>query len=228
MENVITLKICDKMEVEIDYVYLTIHLRLEHKKHDALLKIVAEQREELIRLFENEKISKEQIKMRKFDISVKYSNSEQGIFTKSNISGYKFVQELVVEFDYDEKLLNHIASALLHSNCNVTTEFDFDKKNKDQIINAMIEHLGEKACQRAEQLLLRTNAKLGILNNVSFNVDFDDLLGVRSTSRVGYHFEEFLSPDYGVLDACGDFFSNSSPSNIVLEIEALYSWNLKE
>lgn len=229
MTNKIHVNVTEKRNISVDHVYVTIKLTFEHKKLNELLKKASSQRQQLIDILLKNEITKDQITINKMDISTIYIPSkERSAFSKKGIAGYKFNQNLVIDFPYDEDFMNRLLRKITHSLCEISLEIKFDCQHKDEILEAMIEQLGTKARKKAEQLLIGTNACLDTLSDVSYDVDPSNFLFTHSDSHIHYQLKEFLSP-YLEDDECDeDFFTESKPEDITLEIHATYSWVIKQ
>lgn len=222
MVHTISLKVSEKRLIEPDLVLLSIHLSINHKKMDSLLKQAKEQRGKLMAILHKYQLTSQDIRIERFHIHTNYNAQDHHRFLKANVTDYQFIQDLRITFSYEEEKLNAILNEIITSQCNVSTDISFSIKNKEAIIDDVIESLGTSAKRRAEQLLKGTDSCLDELHSVSYEVDLQALQRGSSTSC---RFKEWITP---IMVEEDELLIDTQPTQVKVNAEALYIWYIRK
>lgn len=203
-ERVIRVKGQGTVSMSPDCIEIDINLSETYVAYEQSMEAAAESLEEIREVLKPLEFSKKDIKTRRFNIDSKYDSkrNKDGDYERYFV-GYKYTNELSIEFDNDNKKLGKVLYGL--SKCASTPEFSIKYKMKDY--SEMKELLLERSVVDAKKKAIIISKAAGVKLGEIINIDY-------SWSDINiYHKDNVI---YESMDCC-----ESSIEAIDLEAEDL-------
>lgn len=168
-ERVIRVKGQGTVSMAPDCIEIDINLSETYVTYEQSMEAAAESLEEIREVLKPLEFSKKDIKTRRFNIDSKYDSkrNKDGDYERFFV-GYKYTNELSIEFDNDNKKLGKILYAL--SKCSSTPEFSIKYKMKDY--SEMKELLLERSVSDAKKKALIISKAAGVILGEIINIDY--------------------------------------------------------
>ena len=217
MTRTITVKGIGSVSVKPDYITLSLSVQTIHKEHDKAMK-EADRRVNLL-----EKAAKSlgfeegSLKTLQFNVKTeyKYVSDRKRVF-----EGYQCLYRLKLSFDFDQKRLSDVLSAMANSGANPELNISFTVKHPEQIRAELLASAAENAREKAEILCRASGVELGQLITIDYN--WAELNFISNTS---YYNEERAR---GIVPPTGGALSvKMQPDDIKLKDSAAFVWEIK-
>lgn len=205
-ERVIRVKGQGTVSIPPDCIEIDIKLHETYRTYEQSMEAAAESLEEIREVLKPLGFEKKHIKTSKFSIDSKYDSkrNKDGNY-ESYFVGYKYTNELSIEFDNDNKKLGKVLYVL--SKCSSKPEFSIKYKMKDY--SEMKELLLERSVADAEKKAFIISKAAGVTLGEIISIDYS-----WSDIKI-YHEDNVL---YESMDCC-----ESSVEAIDLQSEDLYT-----
>ena len=218
MERIIKVTGKGKISVKPDMIRLMLTLKNMEKTYDETLEQSTVQAEMLRDCFEKIGFERTDLKTLHFNFDTEYESYQEKKIWKRKLIGYKFIHNMKIEFDADNKRLGQVLDAL--AKANVSPEFRIIYTIKDEE-NAKNKLLGEAVSDSKEKAYILAEAagvKLGDIVTLDY-----------SWGEISFTSEpmtrEFLSPIGCYEDSC-DMPMNIEPDNIDVSDTVTVIWKI--
>lgn len=186
----ITVKGTGNVSARPDYIVLSLNIEVLSKTYDHAMSEAAERIERLQGATVHVGYRKEDLKTTSFDVQTRYENvkDRQGNY-KREFAGYTCSYRLKLAFDFDDKQLANVISAI--ANCGAQPEISiaFTVKNPEKISEELLINATENAKSKAEILCKASGNTLGQILNIDYN--WGEL---NVYSRTSYDVEDCIQP----------------------------------
>ncbi|MDE7293718.1 MAG: SIMPL domain-containing protein [Oscillospiraceae bacterium] len=153
------------------------------------------------------------IKTTNFDFGAKFdSHYDNGKYIKEFL-GYKYIHELKIEFDSDNRRLGEILSVLVDCGAKPEFEISYTIKDKESAKNELLAKAVVDARRKAELLANAAGVRLKDIQSIDYSwgkIDFN----IRPMSR-----SSLPEGDYGAFDIEPDDIDLSDTVTVIWEIE---------
>lgn len=216
MERTITVRASGKVSLKPDLVITSLTLKSIDKDYLNAFNVISDKYNNLQDNLINIGFDKSDLKTSSYNISSEYESvSDENGRYKTVFKGYSFIQNLKIEFAFDNMLLNKVLNTI--STCISEPEIDirFSVKNRDKVIDKLLKDAIKNARKKALILSEAAEARLGEIINIDYNWQNKDFV-----SDSNY----LMRSEYSKVGDSLRF--DTEPENIVVEETVLTIWSL--
>ncbi len=215
-ERVIRVKGQGTVSIPPDCIEINIKLHETYRTYEQSMEAAAESLEEIREVLKPLGFEKKDIKTSKFSIDSKYDSkrNKDGNY-ESYFVGYKYTNELSIEFDNDNKKLGKVLYAL--SKCSSKPEFSIKYKMKDY--SQMKELLLERSVADAKKKALIISKAAGVTLGEIINIDYSwSDIKIYHEDNVLYESMECCESSVEAIDLQSEDLSTSDTVTVTWEI----------
>lgn len=215
MERTITVKGTGTIKETPDLIQMIFMIVILDQEYRLAYEAVGKQTAELIELLTGLGFSEAALKTRSFEVLRKVETQQTGEQWQEVFLGYEVHQSLLLEFDFDQKLLLNLMGKIAASNTNATVEINFTLADREMAEAKMLAEAATNARAKAEVLANTSGVKLGELRSINYD-------GGATVFRSETNFQPLRGK--ALLDAMPAF----QPLDIEMKEQAIFTWKLKE
>ena len=216
MNRTITVKGVGTASAAPDYTTLSMTLHTKGVTYEEALRSSSERVRRLQDAVKKAGIEKDALKTASFDVDTDYKSKKDrsGVYHQIFV-GYICNQTLTVSFDFDNRLLSEILSAIADSDAVPELSIRFTVKDPDKIKTELLENAAENARRKAEILCRASGVELGTLVSIDYNWGELDVY-----SRTQYGLE-----DCAVMSNCA--VPDITPDDVRASDTATFVWEIR-
>lgn len=218
-----TMKVTGKGTVFVkpDLIRLSIRLEGVYEKYEEALQQSSEQAEQLKLCFEKAGFSKEDLKTLSFHINTEYENyRDKKNEWKKKFVGYKFIHEMKIEFEADNRLLGKVLYAMSHCQAKPEFQITYTIKNEEDAKNLLLKRAVEDSKKKAK--ILAEAAEINLGNIICIDYSWEKIHFTSSPVN------RMAIPYTAMQEECGASYDiNIEPDNIEVSDTVTIMWEIE-
>lgn len=169
MEKTIKVTGKGKLSVKPDRIHLFMTLQETKKTYEEALENSSMQAEQLAACFSKLGFDKKALKTTSFRVNAKNETYKHDGAWRHRMIGYEFLQEMKLEFDFDNELLGKVLYALAHCSVSPRLRIDYTVKDIEAAKNELLAKAVSDSRAKAAVLTQAANVQLGDLLNINYS-----------------------------------------------------------
>lgn len=169
MNRLITVKGTGNVSVKTDLIIITMNLESQQLEYDQTMQFATDSVNIITSAIETVGFDKKDLKTTSFNVRSHYeSYRDKDNNYKSRFDGYICEQGLKLEFDFDQKVMSNVLSAIAKATVNPKLNIQFSVKDKAAVSEELLIQATENARKKAEILSKASGVDLGNLINIDY------------------------------------------------------------
>ncbi len=210
----ITVKGIGNLSAPVDWVIIKLSLAEKNNNYEKGFVIFEQNFGKLQDAIFSVGFDKKELKTTDFHVITTYKGVEKRNEYRQVFDGYRFCNDLKLEFSYDSKKISEVLKAISRSNVSVDIEIQFSVQDKDAVVNQLLFNATQNAKQKAKILCDAMGVKLGKLLTINY-----DWTEIEIYSSVKYEKE------HDILEAP---FYDISPDDVHVNEDAVFVWEITD
>lgn len=218
MNRIITVKGTGKVSLAPDLIVVSMTLKTVDMEYDKSVQMASEHLQKLREALTGIGFAEDDLKTTNFNVCAEHESrrDEKGNY-KSVFVGYACIHGLKLEFDFDNKRLSAVLTAVSDCIAEPDLNIRFTVRDKDAASDLLLKNAAENARHKAEILAAASGVALGKLVSVHYNWGELD-----TYSRTG------VAMDRKCMAMGNGVDMSITPENIDLSDTAAFVWEIKK